>query len=242
MSYSCKRRKTESTPRIDGKKSVRRTSLMSEKNDLSEMRRDYHEGSLDEASLDPDPITELKKWLELAASKNVVEPNAMTLATADKNGMPNARMVLCKGADARGVVFYTNHRSHKGRDLAENPQAALDFYWKELARQVRIQGAVEQVGPSESDAYFASRPRSSQLGAWASDHQSAPVTHEALEQRLHDLERKYDGTEVPRPPFWGGYRVIPQRFEFWLGGAGRLHDCFAYERSGDAWTRARVSP
>ncbi|MEO8873993.1 MAG: pyridoxamine 5'-phosphate oxidase [Polyangiaceae bacterium] len=215
---------------------------MTAKNDLSEMRRDYHEGSLDEVALDPDPITELRKWLELAAEKKVVEPNAMTLATVDANGQPNARIVLCKGLDERGVVFYTNHRSHKGTEADANPRAALDFYWKELARQVRIQGAVERVGPSESDAYFASRPRGSQLGAWASEHQSAPVTRQELDDRLHALEKKYEGTEVPRPPFWGGYRVIPHRFEFWLGATGRLHDCFAYARDGGVWIHSRVSP
>lgn len=209
---------------------------------LADMRRDYARGTLDESMLDEDPIIELKKWMQIATDAKVIEPNAMTLATANRHGVPNARMVLAKAIDAQGIVFYTNHESHKGRELDENPHAALDFYWKELARQVRIQGGVEHVSPSESDAYFKSRPRESQLGAWVSDHQSEAITRAELDARHDELEKKYSGKEIPRPAFWGGYRVIPARFEFWLGGPGRLHDCIAYVREGADWRRTRVSP
>ncbi|MGH7281762.1 MAG: pyridoxamine 5'-phosphate oxidase [Polyangiaceae bacterium] len=206
------------------------------------MRRDYERGTLDEASLNEDPIAELREWLSAAVAAKVVEPNAMALGTASADGTPNVRIVLCKGVDARGIVFYTNYRSTKARELDENPRAALDFLWRELTRQVRVQGQVEKIGPTESDAYFRSRPRGSQLGAWASENQSAEITRAELDRRLADLEKKYAGTEIPRPPFWGGYRVIPDRFEFWLGGPDRLHDCIAYVRENDGWRKMRVSP
>jgi pyridoxamine 5'-phosphate oxidase len=215
---------------------------MSQKTDLSEMRRDYDRGTLDESKMSGDPIAELQKWMQIATDAKVIEPNAMTLATATKDGLPNARVVLAKAIDATGVVFYTNYESHKGRELEANPNAALDFYWKEIARQIRIQGEVERVGPTESDAYFKTRPRESQLGAWVSHHQSEPVTSAELDARHAELEKKYSGTEIPRPPFWGGYRVKPARFEFWLGGPGRLHDCVAYTRDGGTWRHTRVSP
>jgi pyridoxamine 5'-phosphate oxidase len=215
---------------------------MSDKIDLADMRRDYARGTLDEASLDSDPIAELQKWMQIATDAKVVEPNAMTLATATNDGFPNARMVLAKSIDQRGVVFYTNYESHKGRELDANPKAALDFYWKELARQVRIQGDVERIGPTESDAYFKTRPRESQLGAWVSNHQSEPISRSDLDARRAELDKKFSGKEIPCPPFWGGYRVKPSRFEFWLGGPGRLHDCIAYVRDGAAWRKMRVSP
>ena len=210
--------------------------------ELADMRRDYERGTLDEASMHADPITELRNWLSAAVAAKVTEPNAMALGTASADGTPNVRIVLCKGVDERGVVFYTNYRSHKGRELDENPRAALDFLWRELTRQVRVQGRVEKVGPSESDAYFRSRPRGSQLGAWVSENQSAEVTRAELDRRLAELEKKFAGSEIPRPPFWGGYRVIPNRFEFWLGGPDRLHDCIAYLREKDGWRKTRVSP
>jgi pyridoxamine 5'-phosphate oxidase len=209
---------------------------------LADMRRDYDRGTLDESMLADDPIIELQKWMQIATDAKVIEPNAMTLATASKNGFPNARVVLAKGIDVRGVVFYTNYESHKGRELDTNPRAALDFYWKEIARQVRIQGDVERVSPSESDAYFKTRPRESQLGAWVSHHQSEPVTRAELDARHAQLEKEFSGKEIPRPAFWGGYRVIPTRFEFWMGGPGRLHDCIAYVREETTWNHGRVSP
>jgi pyridoxamine 5'-phosphate oxidase len=215
---------------------------MSNKTELADIRRDYARGTLDESTLDEDPITLLQKWMQIAIDSKVVEPNAMTLATASKDGFPNARVVLAKAIDARGIVFYTNYESHKGHELDANPKAALDFYWKEVARQIRIQGDVERVGPTESDAYFKTRPRESQLGAWVSDHQSEPITRAELDARHAELEKKFSGKEIPRPPFWGGYRVKPSRFEFWMGGPGRLHDCIAYVRDDDAWKHMRVSP
>jgi pyridoxamine 5'-phosphate oxidase len=215
---------------------------MSNKNELADIRRDYARGTLDESAMEEDPIVELQKWMQIAIDSKVVEPNAMTLATATKDGFPNARMVLAKAIDARGIVLYTNYESHKGRELDANPKAALDFYWKEIARQIRIQGVVERASPTESDAYFKSRPRESQLGAWVSNHQSEPITRAELDARHAELEKKFSESEIPRPPFWGGYRVMPTRFEFWLGGPGRLHDCIAYVREEKIWKRVRVSP
>ncbi|HEX7664612.1 MAG TPA: pyridoxamine 5'-phosphate oxidase [Polyangiaceae bacterium] len=214
--------------------------------DLTDVRRDYAKGSLDERTLNPDPLALLREWLDGAVAAKVLEATAMALATVDASGMPNVRTVLCKGVDARGILFYTNYRSHKGQELDANPKAALDFLWRENNRQARVQGTVEKLSPSESDAYFRVRPRASQIGAWVSDHQSAPITRAALDQRQADLEKRFEGRDVERPPFWGGYRVIPIRFEFWLGGPGRVHDCIAYEPSpsgaSEAWTRVRVSP
>lgn len=209
---------------------------------LADLRRDYVRGTFDEGSLHDDPLEQLREWLTAAVAIGAVEPNAMTLGTASADGMPNVRIVLCKGIDARGIVFYTNYRSRKAKELEENPRAALDFLWRELSRQVRVQGRVEQVSPKESDDYFRTRPRGSQIGAWVSEHQSAPITRAELERRQHHLEAEHAGKEIPRPPFWGGYRVIPERFEFWLGGPGRLHDCVAYEKNGEGWSRVRVSP
>jgi pyridoxamine 5'-phosphate oxidase len=189
----------------------------------------------------PDPIA---RFLALFEKAKAVEPHdatAMTLATADARGRPSARVVLLKGADARGFVFFTNRESKKGRDLAENPFAALAIHWPASQQQVRVEGRIEQTTPAESDAYFQSRARESQLGAWASQ-QSAPLSsREELEARVRELDARYPDA-VPRPPHWGGYRLVPDRIELWFAGPSRLHDRFAYERDGDGWKVTRLNP
>jgi pyridoxamine 5'-phosphate oxidase len=206
------------------------------------LRKDYAFHGLSEADLAADPIAQFRVWFDQAVAAGLREPNAMTLATATRDGRPSARMVLLKGIDA-GFVFYTNYEGRKAHDLAENPWAALVFYWAELERQVRIEGRVELVSQEESDAYFASRAAESQLGAWASRQSQVIAGREVLERRLRELTAAYTDREIPRPPFWGGYRVIPDSIEFWQGRPGRLHDRLRYRRLADgAWLIERLSP
>jgi pyridoxamine 5'-phosphate oxidase len=190
----------------------------------------------------PDPIA---RFLELQATAAPLEPEhatAATLATADLEGRPSARIVLVKSASPGGFVFYTNRESRKGRELDGNPWAALCFFWPSIVRQVRVEGTVERLDDAESDAYFASRERGSQVGAWAS-RQSTPLpSREALEDRVRHVEARFAGQPVPRPPFWGGYRLNPQRIEFWQGKESRLHDRLLYERDGDGWVTTRLAP
>jgi len=191
-----------------------------------------------------DPLQRFGLWFEEAEAKEPNDPSAMALATVGADGMPSVRMVLLKGVDPRGFVFYTNLESRKGQQLAGNPQAALCFHWKSLRRSVRIEGTVEPVSAAEADAYFATRPRVSQLGAWASD-QSAPLrAREELEKRFSDLERKYQGKDVPRPPHWSGYRVAPLAVEFWENRPGRLHqrELYARKAPGAPWTMTLLNP
>jgi pyridoxamine 5'-phosphate oxidase len=210
---------------------------------LDDLRREYTRAGLSEADVDANPIRQFSAWFEQALTAQVPEPNAMTLATVGADGRPSARIVLLKGFDAAGFVFHTNYDSRKGKDLAGNPQAALVFFWPELERQVRIEGKVERLPPAESDAYFQSRPLGSRLSAWAS-RQSEPVADRAtLERELEETTRRYEGRDVPRPPFWGGLRLQPEAIEFWQGGSNRLHDRLRYMRVAPAgWRIERLSP
>ncbi|CAB3746846.1 pyridoxamine 5'-phosphate oxidase [Paraburkholderia humisilvae] len=209
---------------------------------LAELRKNYSRGSLDEADLERDPILQFEKWFAQAIEAQLPEPNAMTLATVDSRGHPSARIVLIKGVDARGFVFFTNYESRKGRELADNPRASLLFHWIELERQVRIEGSVEMTSPAESDAYYASRPLESRIGAWASEQSQVIENRAALEAREREISAKY-GDHPPRPPHWGGYRVVPDTIEFWQGRPSRLHDRMRYTRDGSgSWRIARLSP
>ena len=213
--------------------------------DLADLRQSYERSALDAAALPTDPIALFQTWFDDATAAGVTEPNAMTLATVAPDGLPSARIVLLKGLDARGFVFYTNHASRKGRELDATGRAALVFWWPPLERQVRVEGSAERVADSEADAYFASRPHGSRLGAWASPQSEPVASREALEGRLADAASRFPGDDVPRPPFWGGYRIVPHAVEFWQGRPNRLHDRIAYHRApggGDAWTSQRLAP
>jgi len=198
---------------------------------------------LDERTVDPDPIQFFQRWFSDAMASGSRLPDAATLATATKDGRPSARMVLLKHVDQRGFVFYTNYRSNKAKELAENPRAALVCYWVGLDRQVRIEGSVEKISSEESDEYFRTRPRESQLGALASPQSEVIESREVLESRLRELEELYRDREVERPEHWGGFRIKPKRIEFWSNRPGRLHDRILYERQRDgSWTIKRLAP
>ena len=208
-----------------------------------QLRREYALGELLEKDLLPDPIGQFDDWFNDALAASVLEPNAMTLATVDASGAPSARVVLLKGFDAGGFVFYTNYSSRKGRDLAANPRASLCFYWQPLERQVRIDGTVEKVRRAESEEYFHTRPLGAQIGAWVSQQSEVLTSREELDRRAAELMERFVPGPVPLPDFWGGYRVIPQRLEFWQGRPSRLHDRIEYVKRGDgAWTIRRLAP
>ena len=210
--------------------------------DLASLRRSYARASLAEGDVAADPIAQFVAWFDDAQAAELREPNAMTLATATPDGAPSARIVLLKGVDERGFVFYTDYRSRKGEELAANPRAALVFHWAELERQVRVTGTVARVSREESEAYYRTRPVGSRIGAWAS-HQSRPIAGRAeLEAREAELARRYADGDVPLPPHWGGYRLAPETVEFWQGRPSRLHDRLRYVRGASGWRVERLSP
>ena len=210
---------------------------------MNEPPPQYNADSIDELTVDRDPLTLFERWLHEAKAVGIHLAEAMTLATATPEGKPSARLVLLKGADERGFVFYTNYRSMKARELDSNPQAALVFYWPQLERQVRVDGKVERTSAEESDAYFKTRPRESQIGALASPQSDVIASREALQKKADQIEKLYEGRDVERPPHWGGYRLHAERIEFWKGRPGRLHDRILYERQADgSWSIKRLAP
>lgn len=210
---------------------------------IADLRQNYTRAGLNETEADANPFKQFQTWFDQALSSELPEPNAMTLATATPWGKPSARIVLLKGLDQEGFVFYTNYNSAKGQQLAENPWASLVFWWAELERQVRIEGSVEKVSTAESEAYFASRPFGSQLGAWASPQSQVISSRSELEEKVALLEKQYDNQTVPKPPQWGGYRLVPTELEFWQGRPNRLHDRLRYRKQDDgSWLRERLAP
>jgi pyridoxamine 5'-phosphate oxidase len=209
---------------------------------LADQRKEYSLAGLSEKDVARDPYRQFEKWFQEAEAAKVHEPNAAVLATAARDGRPSARMVLLKGVDGRGFVFYTNYESRKGRELEANPRAAYLFPWIALERQVIVEGSVARVPREESEAYFHSRPRSSQLAAWASAQSSIIPGRGALEESMKAVERKFSGVEAPLPPNWGGFRIVPDSVEFWQGRRSRLHDRLRYRREGTAWILERLSP
>lgn len=210
--------------------------------DLAALRRDYALSSLMEEDVAPDPIRQFDRWFADAVAAQVLEPNAMTLSTATRDGVPSARIVLLKGVDPHGFVFYTDYRSRKGVELTENPLAALTFLWKEIERQVRITGSVSRVSAEESAAYFRTRPPGSRLGAWASTQSAVIASRTELEERIREVSARFPDGEVPLPPHWGGFRVEPDEIEFWQGRPSRLHDRLRYARGASGWNIVRLSP
>ena len=209
---------------------------------LIALRRDYLTATLDEADVSPNPFEQFSIWMEQALAANVLDVEAMALATVSADGAPSARVVLLRGYDVRGFSFYTNYESIKGIELAANPKCALVFHWREIERQVRIQGVAKPVSEDESEKYFATRPRGSQLGAWASKQSAVLNGRHELEQRWQALEAEHLGREIPRPLFWGGYRVEPEMMEFWQGRRSRLHDRLRYSKTNEGWKIERLAP
>jgi pyridoxamine 5'-phosphate oxidase len=210
--------------------------------EVSDIRREYVLGGLAEGDLAADPVAQLRAWLDQAIAADPHDATAMTLATADREGRPSARIVLLKGFDARGLVFYTHYDSRKGRDLAENPRAALVFFWPSLDRQVRVEGTAERTSREESAAYFASRPLGSRLGAWASHQDRVLSGREELERALERARERFADGDVPLPDGWGGLRLRPEAWEFWQGRESRLHDRFRYRSIAQGWAIERLSP
>ncbi len=208
---------------------------------IADIRRDYSLLSLSENDMAVNPIEQFARWWNDAINSEIAEVNAMTLATATKDGKPSARIVLLKGFDENGFIFFTNYESHKGKELEENPYAALIFFWKEIERQIRIEGEVKKIDAAESDAYFNSRPEGSRIGAWASPQSNIIANRELLEQNVKQYAEEFKNS-IPRPPFWGGYRVMPLKIEFWQGRSNRLHDRIQYTKTEGSWKVDRLAP
>jgi pyridoxamine 5'-phosphate oxidase len=211
-------------------------------NDLADIRRDYSLKELSEESVERDPFAQFSAWLNDAINSGMPEPTAMNVATVNRDGQVSSRVVLLKGFDKTGFVFFTNYESQKGRELTANPNCALHFFWPELERQINIRGHGEKVSRDESETYFKSRPFESRIGAWASAQSTAIGSRDVLKQKVDELREQYSDAEVPLPPFWGGFRVVPDRFEFWQGRPSRLHDRIVYELLESNWTISRLSP
>jgi pyridoxamine 5'-phosphate oxidase len=209
---------------------------------LHELRKNYTMGVLHLDEMLPDAIAQFTRWFEQALFAELPEPNAMTLATASASGKVSSRVVLLKEFDEAGFVFYTNYNSRKASDMAENPNVAASFLWLELERQVRIEGTVEKISDEESDIYFHNRPRDSQIGAWSSDQSKEVGSRRELSELFENRQKEFEGPPVPRPNYWGGYRIIPETIEFWQGGPGRIHDRILYARVANLWTRKRLAP
>lgn len=209
---------------------------------LQKLREEYSKSSLDESDVNKNPFRQFEQWMNEAITSQVPEPNAMTLATVDGSGKPHARVVLLKGLEDGGLVFYTNYASAKGRELAQNPHASLNFLWLELERQVRIEGKVQKLSREESEAYFKQRPHESQLGALVSNQTAEVPNREFLEQSFSKVKQQYANKPVPMPETWGGYKLTPELFEFWQGRHSRLHDRIKYEGSGSHWKIKRLAP
>ena len=210
---------------------------------IAELRHEYSLGALTKAEVDPDPIRQFQRWLDEAINAQLPEPNALTLATADRTGRPFARVVLLKNCNADGFAFYTNYRSDKGQQLAENPHAALVFLWLELERQVRVEGMVSKILPVESEAYFRTRPRASRLGALASRQSQVVANRQMLDERYRQLADQYPDDNIPMPNQWGGYRLKPEMVEFWQGRHGRMHDRLRYRLQKEGgWRLERLEP
>jgi pyridoxamine 5'-phosphate oxidase len=211
--------------------------------DFSQARVSYERGALDVDSVDADPLKQFGRWFDAALAADLPEPYAMTVSTVGIDGQPSARIILLRGYDERGFVFFTNYESQKGHELARTPRAALLFYWAPLEQQIRIEGTVERLGAADSNAYFQQRPRGHRLSAWASHQSTVVPDRRYLESKMADYEREFPG-DVPRPDYWGGYRVKPNRFEFWQGRPDRVHDRILYRRASatGAWVVERLSP
>lgn len=210
--------------------------------DIASLRKDYSLQALDEKEVDPDPFVQFSSWWREAISSSIDEVNAMTLATADLSGKPSARIVLLKGFTDEGFIFFTNYESHKGAELHANPQAALVFFWKELERQVRIEGVVSKTSVEENEQYFISRPAGSRIGAWASPQSRRVNNRSELESRVAEVQGRFAESQIHCPPFWGGYMLKPNLFEFWQGRQNRLHDRIQYNLENSMWKLARLAP
>lgn len=209
---------------------------------VADLRENYTKGGIIDSELPDNPVEYFKIWLDEALKSKVMEPNAMSLATADKNGFPNVRMVLLKGVEDDAIHFYTNYESEKGKELDVNPYASVAFWWPELERQIRISGNVKKLTEKESEEYFHSRPRESQVGAWSSNQSREVKSREDLQNRFDDLKKKFDGVDIPKPEFWGGYQITIEKIEFWQGRPGRLHDRIQYVKNSKEWTKSRLQP